>query len=263
MASTSALSIVWFIWNCWVPVIKEAIRSLPAEGTIENQQLKLRAETIPLAQNRLFGIAADPQDKGSQGLASDLTLELGKDRLRICFLLGCKTLPYPKGGTFEFNRPELEPRWEAWQPILLAGLGAAAWIFIFVSWLLLGLFYLPFALLAVRWKGKENTVGGTWRLIGAALMPGAALLTIGMVCYGLGLIDSIRLFTLTLLHIVLGWVYLAMALRSLPQKVQKTDAVNPFAPGTVSSSVMSPEPKVQPSPQLSEEQPGSSMDNPS
>ena len=264
MAALAAISIVWFIWSCWIPVIKEAIRNLPSEGTIENQQLKMRVnETLPLAQNRLFGIAADPQDKGSPGLASDLTLELGKQHFRLCFLLGCKTFVYPKGDTFEFNRPELEPRWEAWQPILLAGAGGAAWIFIFVSWFVLSVLYFPLALLAARWKKKEINAGGIWRLVGAALMPGAALLTIGIVCYGLGIIDSIRLFSLTLLHFVLGWAFLVMALASLPRKMQTPAAVNPFVSETEKKTVAPPEPKIQSPPQVPEEQPGTSMDNPS
>jgi hypothetical protein len=260
MAFLSVFTIVWFAWFAFIPEIKEAIRNLPAEGTIENQQMKVQLNpAVPLSDKRgLLGIAADPEDRGNAGLRSDFKVHLRKNYYEICFLLGCKALPYPKGEVVQFNRLELEPRWEAWEPYLLAGIGAGAGIFVFINWLVLTALYFPLVCLFASLKKRQLRVAGSWRLAGAALMPGAALLNIGIVSYGLGLIDLVRLFTLCILHILLGWVYLGLAAATLPPK---TTPQNPFsdAPQLAAESPRSaPEPVPAPA-----ESTGAQMDNPS
>jgi hypothetical protein len=268
MAFLSAGTIVWFVWFGWRPEIKEAIRNLPAEGTIENQQLKAQINPAsPLADGRgLLGIAADPEDKGGAGLRADLKVQLRKDHYEICFLLGCKSFSYPPGQSLQFNRLDLEPRWEAWEPFLLAAVGAAAWLFIFSSWLVLAALYFPLVFLLAHLKKRQVSLGGSWRLAGAALMPGAALLSIGIVCYGLGFIDLVRLFTLIILHLVVGWVYLILSSLTLPAKVSTPSPLNPFSPAELGKTAPAPtntQLAPPPSSPASDDRGSSHLDNPS
>ena len=266
MALLSALAIVWFAWYGWIPEIKEAIRNLPAEGVIERQQLKLHVNAaLPLADKRgLLGIGADPENTGGAPLRSDLKIQLRKDQYEICFLLGCRTAAYPKGELIQFNRLDLEPRWEAWEPFLLAGLGLGSGGFIFVSWLVLAALYFPFILLFGYLRKREVSLGGSWRLAAAALMPGAVLLSIGIVCYGLGIIDMVRLFTLAILHLIIGWVYLGMAAATLPGKSPPQSPLNPFSPAEPDSAAAKGPPTAPPpATPHPEERPGSQLDNPS
>jgi hypothetical protein len=266
MAFISAFTMVWFVWFGWIPEIKEAIRSLPPEGIIENQQLKAQIDsTKPLADHRgLLGIAADPENKGGAALRSDLKVQLRKDHYEICFLLGCKTIPYPRGEIIQFNQLELKPRWEAWEPFLLAAIGLSAWLFVFVSWIALALLYFPLVCLIAYFRKRQLSLSGSWRISGAALMPGAALLSIGIVCYGLGIIDLIRLFTLVILHVTIGWVYLGLAITALPLKTHPQSPANPFSPAEAAKTAAGSPPIESPAaPPHPEEKAGTQLDNPS
>jgi hypothetical protein len=266
MALIAALAIVWFVWFGWIPEINKAIKNLPAEGVIEDQQLKARIDSAnPLADDRgLLGIAADPENTGSPALRADLKVQLRRDHYEICFLLGCKTVPYPRGETIQFNRIELKPRWEAWEPFLLTAVGVGAWLFVFGSWLVLSLLYVPLVYLFGHLRKRQLTLGGSWRLAGAALMPGAALLSIGIVCYGLGFIDLVRFFTLLILHLIIGWIYLGMAAVTLPVKSAPQSTANPFSPGEAAKTAAEPPGVEAPrAPSQQEEKPASELDNPS
>jgi hypothetical protein len=112
----------------------------------------------------------------------------------------------------------LEPNWEAWEPILLAMAAVGSFFALMASWILLAtVYFLPVWLLG--WL-KKRSLGpaGSWKLSGAALMPGAVLLVAAVVGYRLGILDLISLFTLFVVHFVVGWVYLVMATLALPKK---------------------------------------------
>ena len=58
---------------------------------------------------------------------------------------------------------------------------------------------------------RKITWPGSWRLAGAALMPGAIFLALGLWAYAFFLIDLVRFLLIFLLHFVIGWVYLVTA----------------------------------------------------
>jgi len=77
---------------------------------------------------------------------------------------------------------------------------------------------------------RQCSLGGGWRLAGAALMPGALLMCSAIVLYGWGAYDLVRLAAAGAAHVVIGWLYLCVSLLRLPP-YEKTTAVreNPFA----------------------------------
>jgi hypothetical protein len=225
--------IVWFLWTGWFPVIQEGIRHLPTEGVIENHTLKAPIDPAePLASSRLLGITADPEDQGSTGITTDLLVGFNRNKVRFCSLLGCSDLPYArisKSTYMPFSRTELEPQWDAWEPILLTIAAVSSFFALLASWFVMASLYFGLVWLFGHTKKKTLSAGGSWRLAGAALMPGAILLCAAIVCYRLGVIDLVSLFSLFLIHFVVGWIYMVMGTLALPKKEPKTPSTNPFS----------------------------------
>ncbi len=264
MALIAAGTIVWFIWSAWFPVIKEAIRHLPAEGTIESRQLKVVLDPAqPLASSRLLGFVPDPEDLGGTGLTTDFLIQFRKSHIRVCSLLGCRDFPYPPQPFLQFNRPELEPKWDAWEPILLAIAGVTSALLLLASWFALAtLYFLPVFFLGYL-KDKALTVGGAWRLAAAAQMPGALLLTAGIVCYALAIVDLIGLFSLSVIHFVVGWVYMVAATLALPPKQALITPGNPFLTEDGATDERTPLTATPLPPPITPGGPSPSEDNPS
>ncbi len=75
-------------------------------------------------------------------------------------------------------------------------------------------------------------VDGPWRLGAACLLPGALFFLAAIVAYTFHRINLVQLLGATVLHFMIGWVYLLFAPFSLPQEptagAGKVRAVNPF-----------------------------------
>ena len=124
------------------------------------------------------------------------------------------------------NRTELEPWWGAWRPPLTVAAAVLGVGGLMVCWGLLATLYCVPAWLAGVVAKRQLTLGGSWRLTGAALMPGALLMTAAVLAYGLGALDLIQLAGAAAGHIVLGWVYVIAGLLSLPHR--PVTPANPF-----------------------------------
>ncbi|HLX68344.1 MAG TPA: hypothetical protein VKV04_01840, partial [Verrucomicrobiae bacterium] len=70
----------------------------------------------------------------------------------------------------------------------------------------------------------------TWKLAGAALMPGALLLIVAIFLYGFGVLDLVQLATAASVHIIVGWAYTILSVRAVPKLSSRAVAEkNPFA----------------------------------
>jgi len=231
LALLAAAVVVWFLDRAWFPPIREAIHQLPAEGQILSGTLDWRGDSPQrLAENRFLALAVDLEHQGQARSAAQVEVELGRRDFKITSLIGYCGAPYPADLRVPLNRVQLEPWWGAWAPAILAIVAAAVIISLLLSWALLATAYsLPVRLIGF-FANRDLNVRGSWRLAGAALMPGSLFLTVTIFFYGLGLVDPMRLAVAAAAHLVMGWLYLFVS----PLRLPRHPAVpvlkrNPFA----------------------------------
>lgn len=224
--------LVWFLLKCWCPVIREAIGHLPETGEIRRGRLNIApGGAAVLAGNRYLALVAAPVEGPATIPNADVVVRFRSEAVELCTLLGCLELKYSPHYTIQFNRPELQPWWDAWQPVLLGAAAVATVLGGLLVWGLVAAVYaLPVRLLS-GWLGRSLRWGASWKLASAALLPGALLLELGVVLYGLGILDWVRLALAAVFQVLLGWVYLATAWTLVqPSPPRPAAAANPFAP---------------------------------
>ena len=225
--------VVLFLTRCWFPVVTRATVELTDFGAVRGGQLAWPGkEAVVLAENRFLGLVVDLADTGNTGQIADLQVEFTRDRIKFVSLLGYADLPYPEGWMIELNRRTLDPWWNAWRPAFLFGGIVATLLFLFVTWFALATLYtLPVRVLA--WcAGRASSLGKSWRMSAAALLPGAIWMGGALLLYVGEQLSLIGLAAACGLHFVIAWVYLIGAPFCLPKKVKPTQAVgaNPFTP---------------------------------
>lgn len=231
-------AVAWFLSIHWFPTVRKAIRQLPETGVIQNGRLATpRTETAPLVENRYLAIAVDATGAGADSSIADLRIEFRQTNFAVCFFAGCVTRPYRGDATIPFNRQEAGAWWGAWQPMLFgfAVLGVVTGLF--ASWLALATLYFPAAWLIAYFKDRQLTALGAWKLAAAALLPAALLVASGLVLYGMGIVDLLRLLLLWLIHFPVGWLFLVCTTLRLPRALPK-GAGNPF--GTPRATAKNP-----------------------
>jgi hypothetical protein len=224
-----AAAVLWCLYLTWFQRLPEAIRALPATGTIENRVLSSpRASPEPLAADGFLAVSVNLEQSASRGSASDVRIEFHRTDFILCSLLGCLRFDYPER-TLPFNQPELEAWWGAWQWTIYVSIVFATVAFLFISWFVLATVYAMPAWLTAYFKDRELSLPGSWKLAAAALLTPALLVSAGLVFYAVNALDLLRLLLLWCLHLPLGWFYLYCAVLRLPVVVQATGRKsNPF-----------------------------------
>ena len=213
----------WFLSVHWFPAVRIAIRELPDAGAIRDGQLvSPRDSAAPLVETRYLCIAVDAMDTGVASSFADVRIEFHKTHWAACAFAGCVTRRYPAGEPIQFNRPEFEAWWGAWQPMLFGLIPVAIVAALFASWLVLATFGGLVAWLIAYFKDRQLSGIGAWKLAGAALLPGALLIAAGIVLYGLGIVNLLQLLCIWIAHVPVGWAYLAAAPFRLPRAIPKS-----------------------------------------
>ena len=218
VAALVAWCVLWFLTANFFSIVREAIAQLPDEGIIQNQQLSTpHTSTLPLAESRFLTLVVDADGIGTPSVATDLKVEFHRRNIAFCSLFGCLNFDYPKGSTVQFNRPELQSRWGAWQTMILwiTGIGVVVWLFL--SWFALATAYCLFVRIFAFFKDRQVSLLGSWKLCAAALLPAALMAGGSILLYGLGIIDLLRFLLLFNSHIIVGWVYVMLSLLRLPR----------------------------------------------
>ncbi len=230
LALLSAAVVVWFVQTNWFSVINQAIGQLPAEGAIRHGRLEWNGENPSrLAGNQFLALAVDLDHSAQSRSPAHVQLEFGREDCRIFSLAGYAQVPYSRGWVVGFNRVELGPWWGAWVPVLLALVGATVVAGLMVSWAALATLYCGVAWLIGFFANRDLSFRGSWRLVGAALMPAALFFTGAILVYGLGLIDLFHLGLAGALHFAVGWLYLLASPFCLPRHPDFTQPpLNPF-----------------------------------
>ena len=236
-----AATAVWFVQQAWVPEIEKAIQQMPTTGEIRGGRLAWPSEAVLLQEGPFMRIDVRPGGFTEMGVveSADLVLAFGPNDLQVgsSLGLGLLTLPYPTGWILSFNKTELEPWWGARSHMVLAGLGLLVVLTLLFAWSALGLLYTfpakVFSVNRVDWAGA-------WKIAVAAQLPGALVMSIGIVFYGLKQLDLVALLVVWGVHLVLPWVYLMFSpilapkqpksqkARSKKTQVKRDPGNNPF-----------------------------------
>jgi len=231
VALLAAASVAWFIYDSCFPAVWTMIQNLPTTGEIRSAQLNWTG-TSPqlLAERRFLALDVDLDHSGRIHSLSDVQIEFGKETLRISSWLGYTEWPYPRGYITPFNRTDLEPLWGAWakEILLISGMGLA--VVFMLGWGLLATVYLLPVKALGFFTNRDLNLCQSWRLAGAALMPGMLLMAAAILFYDFGFLDLISLGFAFAAQFVLGWIYLFLSLLFVPRLPTAPSGGNPFAP---------------------------------
>ena len=227
-----AATVAWFLYDGWFPTVRQAIAQLPDEGQIRRAQLDWHGDaTQLLAEGTFLAISVDLEHEGDIRSPAHVHVEFGKKSILFHSLLGYAEVKYPARWIVAFNRTELAPWWGAWQPALLAIALVGVVVWLFVSWCVLTVAYTLPVWVLVFFANRDLKLAQCWRLAGAALMPGALLMAVGILLYDFGVVDLVGLGFITGGHLVLGWIYLFVCPWFLPRAEETgKGGKNPFAP---------------------------------
>lgn len=230
-ALLAAVAVVWFLRTAWFPTIHHAVQNLPDQGEMKSGKLIWHANSPELlAEGQFLAFDVDTNHSGTLRSPAQIQVEFGRDDIFIYSLAGYRAWPYPSEWNFGFNRTELQPWWGAWEPPILwfALAGTLAWCL--GSWTLLATVYFIPAWLGGFFANRELNPWQTWKLAGAALMPGALLMIAAIVFYGFGMLNLLQFTTAAVLHVIVGWVYTIASVRAAPKLPLRVPAEkNPFA----------------------------------
>jgi len=228
VAVVAAIAVDGFLDTGCFPTITAAIKQMPDQGEIRATQLNWHGESpVLLAEGGFLAFDVDLEHIGQIHSPAQMQIEFGKESVRVFSLLGYREWDYPSGWIMSFNRTDLEPLWRAWKPDILAIAASAVIVGLMLSWAVLATVYFFPAWLICFFADRDLNFRQCWRLAGAALMPGALLLTAATALYALGLLDLIQMSFAFGAHFVLGWIYLFISPLFL-QPVLPSEKRNPF-----------------------------------
>jgi len=231
VAALVAAAVGWFLYDGCFPTVREAIRQMPTEGDIRSGKLNWRGDSARLlAEGRFLAISVDLDRAGDIRSPAHLQLEFGKEDFLAHSLFGYVEGRYPRDRIIPFNRAELLPKWDAWQPALLALTTAGVVAGLLLCWFALATVYAGPVWLVGFFANRDLTLRGSWKLAGAALIPGALVMTGAILLYDFGVLDLVQMIFVSGAHLVLGWVYLVVSpLFLMRQPIAAAPKQNPFA----------------------------------
>lgn len=229
VALAVGLAVAAFVQQAYFPVITTAIEQLPNSGDIRHGRWDWSGETpMLLSENNFFSLSVDTTHAGKLRSTAHLQIEFGSTNLLIHSMLGYMDIQYPGGWVMSANRQELNPLWGAWQPHLLAFTVAGVAILLMASWYALATLYAGPVWFLGFFLNCDLDWRRSWRFCGAALLPGALLMLAAISFYALGVMDLVQLGFMYAAHIVVSWVYLSVAIFSVPKVKEGQTPKNPF-----------------------------------
>jgi hypothetical protein len=230
-ALLASASVMWCLGTAWFPVFREAIHNLPDRGAIKEGKLEWSAASPQrLAGNRFVSVAVDPEHAGGAVSTAHLQIEIGNSDLKLISFLGFSLWRYPADLRVPLNNPGLEPWWGAWAPAILALAGLSTLAGLLLSWIILAAIYTGPVWLLGFFLNRDLDLRASWRLAGAALLPGCLFMSALIFFYSLRMMDGVRLAAGLLVHIVIGWAYCIAGTIARPRTAEALAAKgNPFA----------------------------------
>ena len=209
VALLAAAAVVWVLTDGIFPTINAAIRQLPGAGEIRAGKLDWGDDSPALlAEGRILAFSVDLDHAGTLRSPADFQFEFGRTSVRIFSLLGGTELTYPPGYVLAANQTDARPAWGAWAPEILGLAALATFSGLLIAWTLLATIYALPVWLVCLFSNRDLSLLASWKLAGAALLPGALLLSSSLVLYELGGFDIVQLGFAFGMHLVVGWIYL-------------------------------------------------------
>jgi len=228
IAVLAAIAVDWYLaFDCF-PTVNIAIKQLPDQGEIRAGRLNWHGDSpVLLAGGGFLAFDVDLEHTGQINSTAQVQIEFGRESVRVFSLLGYTDFQYPSDQPFYFDRTDLEPLWDAWKPDILAIATGAVIVGLMLSWAVLATVYFLPVWLICFFADRDLNFRQSWRLAGAALMPGALLLTAAIALYALGALDLIQMSFAFAAHLVLGWIYLFISPLFL-SRLSPAEKQNPF-----------------------------------
>lgn len=229
IALLAAAAVAWWLHDGCFPTISAAIRNLPASGEVRAGRLNWNGNPPQLlAEGKFLALDVDPDHSGQIRSTRDVQIEFGVQTIRVFSLLGFADFSYPADGPF--NRTDLEPLWGAWAAEILFFIFVATALVLLVSWWLLATVYcLPVWLLGF-YTNRDLNLRASWKLSGAALLPGALFCAAGLLLYDFGFLNLVAFALVFAAHFLLAWIYICLSLPFLPRTTAAPAKGNPFLP---------------------------------
>jgi hypothetical protein len=230
-ALLAAMALVWFLRTAWFPTIRQAVAQLPERGELNSGKLNW-FENSPqlLAEGHFLAFVVDTNHTGALRSPAQIQVEFGRDDIFFYSLAGYRAWPYPKEWKIGFNRAGLQPWWGAWEPPMqwLAFAGMLFWCM--ASWWLLATVYFLPVWFGGFFANRDLNFRRSWKLAGAALMPGALVMIMAIIVYGFGMLDLVQLAAAVGAHLIVSWVYLVWSVWAAPKLLASAaPPANPFA----------------------------------
>ena len=228
VAVLAVAAVLWLLVDGLFPTIEAAINNLPGTGEMRNAALDWRGDDpVLLAEGKILAFTVDLEHGGVLRSPADFQFEFGKKSVRIFSLFGETELAYPPNLIVAANRPDARPAWGAWSPEILGAVALTTFLGLLLSWAALAtLYFLPVWLIGF-FTNRDLGFAASWKLAGAALLPGALLLTLFIVAYDFGFCDLVQLCFAFGMHLVTGWIYLFVSPLFL-KRALPADEKNPF-----------------------------------
>jgi len=225
----AAASVVWILSDGIFPTIDATINELPDQGQIRSGTLDWHDKSpLLLAEGNILACSVDLEHGGALRSPADFQFEFGRGSVRVFSLFGETEFDYPPGYIMAANRPDLRPVWGAWSPDILALAAIGTFLGLMLTWALLATIYFLPVWLICFFTNRDLNFRQSWRLAGAALMPGALLLSLAIVLYDFGAFDLVQLCFAFGMHLVIGWIYLFVSPMFLRRRLP-AEKKNPFS----------------------------------
>jgi len=214
----------------WAPVIDRFVHQhFPEQTGLKDGRLIWPPDgQLVTVGNSYFVLRVDPQLDSETGLTGDVQVELTREDWTLRWVFGEQAFEYAPG-TVELDRATAVPWWGSRRPFILLAVGAGGGLLVLLGSLLLsGLAAWPMKA-AAFYLNRESALGPVWRTAAAAALPGTVLLTMGVLCYAMGL-PLMGLLAMLPICLLLAVGYAFLALFQLP-KAEET-ATDPFGEPT-------------------------------
>lgn len=222
------MALVWLLTDGVFPTVEATIENLPDMGSIHGGRLDWRDDSpLILGEGNILAVSVDLEHGGSLHSPADFQLEFGRDSVRVFSLFGEAEMDYPHAYTIAANVRDARPAWGAWAPNVLALVAIGTFFGLLLVWAVLATLYCLPVWLICFFANRDLNLFASWRLAGAALMPGCALLSLAVLLYDWRAFDLVQLCFAFGMHLIIGWIYLFISPLFL-NRTLPAEKKNPF-----------------------------------